>query len=419
MTIATSKLPCGLRIVTDRMTSVESVSLGVWVEAGTRNEAADISGVSHLLEHMAFKGTTSRTAYDIASQIEDVGGFLNAYTSHEMTVYHATVLRQHVPLAIDVIADILRNSTFDEAELERERSVVLQEIRSARDTPEETVADWFQETAFPDQPYGRPILGTPEIVERLPRETLIDYINTHYGADRMIFAAAGNIDPDEIVRLVSNAFGDLRPSSGAPAAPPLYSGGDRREHRSLEQVQFMLGFEGAGYGDESYYGLAVLSRVLGGGSSSRLFQEVREKRGLVYAIDTFTSVYFGGGLFGVYAGSGAETIDETVRVLCHELDRLTTEEVTGTELMRAQNQIKASMLMSLESTASRAERIARQTSIHGRTIDVEELNERIDSVTAADLRRIAARVLASQPTVAALGPIQHLPAHGVIQELLN
>lgn len=419
MSIALSELPGGLRVVTDTMPSVETVTLGVWVNVGTRNETPEVNGVSHLLEHMAFKGTKRRSALQIVSEIEDVGGHLNAYTSRESTVYYATVLKENLPLAVDIISDILQHSIFEEAELERERGVVLQEIGQAADTPDDVVFDWFQEAAFPDQPIGRPILGTAEIVGRMPRQALVDYIGAEYGGARMIVAAAGNLDHDDFVRLSKAAFGEVKDISSDAAAPARYTGGDRREARDLEQAHLVLGFEGAAFGDEDYYPLAVLSTALGGGMSSRLFQEVREKRGLVYSIYTFTSAYRDSGIFGIYAGTGGNELKELVGVVCDELGKVAAQPLEDDELSRARMQIKAGVLMSLESTSSRAERLARQLQVYGRTIPVSEIADRIDAVTAEDTRRIAERLLASPPTVAALGPVAQLDDYSAIEAQLN
>lgn len=408
MGITTAKLSNGLRVVTDRVDSVESVSLGIWVNVGTRNEPAGANGVSHLLEHMAFKGTGRRSAFDIACEIEDVGGYLNAHTSSEATVYHASVLKQHVPLAIDLIADILLNSTLDETELARERSVVLQEIGQAADTPEDVVFDWFQETAYPDQPLGRPVMGTADIVGRMSRRTLIDYMASQYGSDRMILAAAGNLDHERILRLAEDAFGNVAEAVAGDPAPATYAGGDRRKVRDFEQAHLALGFDGVGFVDADYYPLSVLSTVLGGGASSRLFQEVREKRGLVYSIYPFASHYADGGVFGIYAGTGPAEIGELVVVVCGEIARIASDPVAESELVRARTQMRAGILMALENTTARAERLARQMHVCGRIVPVGEVVDLIEAVSAEDLRRVARRLVASPPTLAALGPVQDL-----------
>ncbi len=419
MSVETAQLPGGLRIVSDRMDSVETVSLGVWVNAGTRNEPAEVNGVSHLLEHMAFKGTDRRSALDIAAEIEDVGGQLNAYTSRETTVYYATVLKENLELGLDIVSDILLHSTFDDKELARERAVVLQEIGQANDTPDDIIFDWFQEAAFPDQPLGRPVLGTEEIIGSMPRDALVKYMGSQYGADRMVLAAAGNLDPDLLVTLADRFFADVGPGAERTAEAGRYRGGDWREVRDLEQAHVVLGFEGVGYDDPDYYPLAVYSTALGGGMSSRLFQEVREKRGLVYSIYSFSSSYTDCGLFGLYAGTGAEELGELMDVVGDELRRSADDLMEPAELARARMQIKAGVLMSLESTSSRAERLARHTLVYGRPLSIAEISERIDAVSAEDVRRVAKRMLATAPTLAALGPVDGLVEYGSIAARLR
>ncbi len=413
MTVATTTLGNGMTVVSHRMDAVETVSLGVWVRVGTRYEPADINGVSHLLEHMAFKGTERRTAQSIAEEIEAVGGHLNAYTSREVTAYHATVLKEDIALAVDLIADILQHSTFDEAELERERAVVLQEIGQAHDTPEDIIFDFLQQTAFPDQPLGRAVLGPPEIVAAMPRAALVDYMGAHYTAPRMILGAAGRLDHDLLVRLVEQSFGAVRAGVAGQPAPAFYSGGDHRDDRPLEQAHLLLGFEGVGYHDPGYYPLAIGATLLGGGMSSRLFQEIREKRGLVYSIYSFTSAYEDGGLFGIYAGTGEEGLQELLPVLCDELARATAG-IREDELARAKAQLRAGIVMSLESTASRAEQLARQISIYGRVLTMEEMMERIQAVDRAAVEAALARMLVSRPTVAAVGQIGRLEDYDAI-----
>lgn len=419
MTIERATLAGGMRLVTDRMDSVETVSLGVWVNAGARNETADINGVSHLLEHMAFKGTARRSALDIAVEIENVGGHLNAYTSRESTVYYATVLKENADLALDIVSDILLNSTFADDELARERAVVLQEIGQANDTPDDIIFDTFQETAYPEQPLGRAILGTTDIVSRMPRETLKGYIEAQYGSDRMILSAAGNLDHETLAGLAETAFADVSPSQADAPLPGRYTGGDNREIRDLEQAHLVMGFEGVGYDDDDYYPLAVLSTALGGGMSSRLFQEVREKRGLVYSIYTFSSAYQDGGLFGLYAGTGADEVAELVTVVCDELRRVASDPMAEDEITRSRAQIKAGVLMSLESTSSRAERLARHLQVYDRIIPVDEIARRIDAVSAEDVRRVAERLLASAPTLASLGPVGGLQDYETVKARLG
>ena len=279
MTTQLSTLANGLRVATDRIDTVDTVSLGIWVDVGTRHEQADINGVAHFLEHRAFKGTTRRSALTIAEEIEAVGGHLNAYTSRESTAYYAKVLKEDVQLALDILSDILQNSTFQPEEIERERAVILQEIGQANDTPDDIVFDHFQECAYPDQAMGRPVLGSPEIIRKIERETVIGYLRKHYGAQRMVLAAAGHVDHERLAELADNLLGGLPAERPATTEPAYYAGGDRREQRDLEQLHLVLGFPGVVLGDPDYYAASVLSTALGGGMSSRLFQEIREKRG--------------------------------------------------------------------------------------------------------------------------------------------
>ena len=418
MTIAQDTLDNGMRVVTDRMDSVETVTLVVWVEACARNETAEINGVSHLLEHMAFKGTGRRSALDIAVEIENVGGLMNAYTSRETTVYYATVMKENVDLALDILSDILMNSAFAETELERERAVILQEIGQVNDVPDEIIFDRLQEIAFPDQALGRPILGTSEIVKNMPRTTLVDYMDAQYAGVRMILAAAGNVVHADLLEKAARCFSGLVPETDATVVPGTYAGGEFREQRDLEQAHIILGLEGLGFSDPDYYPLAVLSTALGGGMSSRLFQEVREKRGLVYSIYTFSSAYRDGGLFGIYAGTGEEQSAELVTVLVDELCRVANDIMNEDELKRARTQIKAGVLMSLESTSSRAERLARHLQVYGRIIPIPEISERIDGVTAQDVQRAAQRLLAMPPTLVGLGPVANMGNYESVATLI-
>ena len=407
MTFQVSTLDNGLRIATDRVEHVETASIGVWVGVGTRHETADVNGVAHLLEHMAFKGTARRSAVAIAEEIEAVGGHLNAYTSRENTTYYARVLKDDLPLALDILADILQHSLLDPEELSRERAVVLQEIGQAVDTPDDIVFDHFQASAFPDQPLGRPVLGSPESVRQLSRDVVADYLRTRYGGPTMVLAAAGKVDHDALVDMAERAFGALPATSAGESTPAHYVGGHYREQRDLEQLHLVLGFEGGSYHDEDFYAESILSALLGGGMSSRLFQEVREKRGLAYSIYTFASYYADGGLFGVYAGTAERDVGDLVPVLCDEIagvaDTLKPEEVE-----RARAQIRANVLMGLESTMARCEHLGHHMLVFGRPLPVAEVIDKLLAVTVDDIRRTARRILSGRPTVAAIGPTNAL-----------
>ena len=418
MSARVTTLESGMRVLTDPMDSVETVSLGVWVDVGTRHEPAPINGVAHLLEHMAFKGTERRSALDIAAEIEAVGGHLNAYTSREHTAYYAKVLKEDVELAVDILADILQHSVFDGNELERERTVILQEIGQAIDTPDDLIFDLFQERAFPDQAMGRPVLGRSEIIRRIDRDSVAHYMRRNYAAPGMLLTAAGNVEHEKMVALARRAFGELSRERVARSDPARYVGGDLREARALEQVHVVLGFPGFPFGDSDYYAASVVSSALGGGMSSRLFQEIREKRGLVYAIYAFTHAYSDGGLFGIYAGTGEEEVEELIPVLCEEIRKL-ADGLAPAELERARAQLKAGLLMSLESTTARCEQQAAHMLVFGRPLDLGEMVARIDAVDAEAVRRVARRLRAAPPTLAALGPISRIEPYGRLAERLD
>ncbi|MEE8534091.1 MAG: pitrilysin family protein [Alphaproteobacteria bacterium] len=406
MTVPTlTTLDSGLRVVSVDMPGLETAAVGVWVDAGARCESAEHNGISHLLEHMAFKGTHRRNALQIAEEIESVGGYLNAYTSREHTAFVARVLKEHVPLAVDILADILQHTTMPDDELEREREVVIQEIAQVHDTPDDLVFDLFQETAYPDQPLGRSILGTAERVSGFSRDAIAGYMAEHYGAERMVVVAAGRVDHDALIALAGEAFDSLPHRARGSVDPADYRGGDGRQNRDLEQVHLVMGFNGVSYTDPDFYAQQVLATALGGGMSSRLFQEVREKRGLAYSVFSFASSYVDGGLFGIYAGAGDTHVGELVPVICGEIVKI-AEAVREDELDRARAQLKAALLMSLESPSARCEQIGRQMLIFGRPIPPAEIIERIEAVDGDAITRTTRRLIESgQPTITALGPV--------------
>ena len=416
--VRATTLSNGMRVVTDTVETVQTASLGVWVGAGTRNEPREINGVAHLLEHMAFKGTSRRSAVEIARELEDVGGQINAYTSRENTAYYAKVLHDDAPLAMDILADILLESAFDPEELARERAVVLQEIGQSYDTPDDIIFDHFQETAFPDQPLGRPVLGLPEVVAIMPRDSIMGHMRQTYGGEAMVLSAAGRIEHDAVVALADRLFEGLQTESGRETAPGRYDGGDYREDRDLEQVHFVLGFPGPGYHDDAFYATSVLSSLFGGGMSSRLFQEIRERRGLAYSIYSFSSAYSDCGLFSIYAGTGREETAELTTALCGEISRL-AETLEESEVKRARNQLKAATLMALESTGARCEQMAQQTLIFDRQIPVEEQIAKIDAVDVDTVAVAAKHIFSGRPTIAALGPLDKLADYDSVAAALN
>ncbi len=410
--IQITRLPSGLIVATETMDRVETVSLGAYVATGTRSETAAENGASHFLEHMAFKGTARRSAAGIAEEIENVGGQINAYTAREQTAYYVKVLKEDLALGADIIGDILTHSAFAPEELERERGVILQEIGQANDTPDDIIFDRFQEIAYPDQPMGRPVLGTESGIAGMGRDVLTGYMRRHYAAGNIVVAAAGALTHEAVVDLARLHFADLPAAMPGPFVPGAYRGGEFREARELDQVHIVLGFPSVAYGDPDYYPMLLLSTLLGGGMSSRLFQEIREKRGLVYSIYSFAAPFMDGGLFGIYAGTGEAEAAELVPVTLEEL-RKVQGGVTEDELHRARAQVKASLLMSLESTGSRCEQLARQIQVFGRIVPIAETVAKLNAVTTDSVRRAAIRVFRSAPTLAAMGPadkVPHLPA---------
>ncbi len=418
MTVEVTRLNSGLTVVTDAMSHLHTASLGVWVGSGSRDERSDEHGISHLLEHMAFKGTTRRTARQIAEEIEAVGGDLNAATSVETTSYYARVLKSDVPLALDVLSDILSDPAFDPEELQREQNVIVQEIGAAEDAPDDLVFDKLQETAFPGQPVGRSILGTRETVRSFDRRKLAAYLARNYRAPDMVVAAAGAVDHRAVVEEVERRFASF---AGPPAPVPeaaRFVGGSNIEARELEQVHVALAMPGLPQRDPGLFSLQVFTSVLGGGMSSRLFQEVREIRGLCYSIYAFHAPYSDTGMFGLYAGTDANDVPELMRVVVGEITGA-AETVTEAEIARAKAQMKAGLLMALESSSARTEQLARQMFAWGRPIPLDELIVRIDGVTVESVRAAGRALIArGRPAVAALGPGPGLESAATIAESL-
>jgi len=411
-------LPNGLRIVTEHMPGLKSASAGVWVMAGGRHERPEQNGIAHFLEHMAFKGTKRRSALQIAEEIEDVGGYINAYTSREMTAYYARVLEADVGLALDVIGDIVLNPAFEKKEIEVERHVILQEIGQVLDTPDDIVFDWLQEVSYPDQAFGRTILGPTERVSSFSRKDLQGFVKENYGPAQMILAAAGAVDHDAIVAQAEAIFGGLkaRPQKAFEAA--TFKGTERREVKDLEQVHFAMAFDAPGYRHPDVYTAQVYAMTMGGGMSSRLFQKIREERGLCYSIFAQSGAYEDAGQITIYAGTSAEEIGDLAQLTVDELKRAEGD-MSEAEVARARSQIKAGMLMGLESPSSRAERIARLLAIYGRVPEVDEAVARIDAVSMADVRRYAGQVTESGVALALYGPIEAAPTLDAIKARLR
>jgi predicted Zn-dependent peptidase len=412
------ELPNGLRVVTERMPGCESAAVGLWVDAGGRHERAEQNGIAHFLEHMAFKGTARRSALQIAEEIEDVGGYINAYTSREATAYYARVLGADVPLALDVIADIVLQPAFAPSEIEVERGVILQEIGQALDTPDDIIFDWLQEAAYPGQALGRTILGPAERVAGFTRDDLARFVAEHYAPERLVLAAAGAVDHDAIVRQAERLFGHLPARTAPQTERARFAGSEKRVTKPLEQVHFAFALEAPGYTSDDLFTSQVHATLLGGGMSSRLFQEIRERRGLCYTVFAAAGPYVDTGLLTVYAGTGAEDVGELARLTVDELRRVALD-VTAPEVARARAQMKAGLLMGLESPSARAERLARLLAVFDRVPPLEETVERIEAVDRATLAEYAGRLVGQGRAALALyGPADRAPGLAELQDRL-
>ncbi len=387
-------LASGLRVASEFLPSMNSASVSVSVDVGARYEDKSENGLSHFLEHMAFKGTTRRNAKQLAESFDDIGGTGNAYTASEQTVYYAKGLSADLPLVVDILGDILCNSLFDEQELERERGVILQEIAMHHDSPEDLIFDYFQATAYPDQPLGRSILGTIENIEGFSRSDVQNYMAKHYHPKRMVVSAAGAVEHEEFVELVGNAFSfpaDAALGLGGIATNAAYSGGDCRIAHDLEQLHVALGMPAPAIYDPEYHAFQLFSTILGGGMSSRLFQEVREKRGLAYHVSSNLSAYRDVGLFAIYAATGEEHAAELIPVICEQVQKLALD-AREEELLRAKKQYKAGLLMARENSASVSEWIGRHLLVYNRYRTCEELIAEIEAVTLSEITAQAEKI---------------------------
>jgi len=416
VSVERSTLANGLTVVSHSMPEVETVSLGIWVGAGSRSEAQAEHGVAHFLEHMAFKGTARRSARDIVEQIEAVGGDLNAATSVDSTGYYARVLPKDVPLALDILSDIILEPRFDETEMMRERDVILQEIAASFDSPDDIVYDFISEAAFPDQPVGRPILGTAESVVRFDRNHLGTYLGTHYHAPNMVLAAAGAVDHAALVAEAERRLAALPEEPGPQPQNAIYVGGTKQSHKPFEQMHLMLGLEAPPYHHPAYITAQILAGALGGGMSSRLFQEVRERRGLCYSVYAFSSGLTDSGMFIIHAAGAPEKADELFAVIRDELERAVDHGFGQAEIDRAKAQLKMGILAALESSGARVEQLARHILFHGRVLTTRELIERIESVEVADLQAMIETVLGSPLSLATVGPILNLARFEAVAE---
>ncbi len=416
-TIQLTTLNNGLRIITDHVPSMHSVALGIWSGVGARHETRAHNGAAHMVEHMLFKGTKTRSAQEIVEVIESVGGSMNAYTSREMTSYHIHLLKDDMALALNVLADMYQNSTLPDDEVERERQVILQEIGMCHDTPDDLVFDHYYEAAYPDQAFGAPILGTAEIISGMQRDVLAAHIERFYVPSRTVISAAGHVDHDAFVALAQQAFSDLPAAQESDDIPAAYKGSEYRLEKELEQAHFILGFEGLSRLDNAYYNAQALASILGGGMSSRLFQEVREKRGLVYSIFAYHTGYRDTGQLAIYAGTGPEKMGEIVPVICDEVLKL-ADSLSDEEIARAKSQLKANMLMGRESMMARADQQAKYVLHRNEALNIESVIAKIDAIDKAALQHVAGRIFSANPTLSALGPLMKLEPYERIVERL-
>lgn len=397
----------GLRVAVDEMHEVETVSVGVFVNTGSRNESVEINGISHFLEHMAFKGTKTRTARQIAEEFEGIGGRINAYTSKEKTVYYAKVLKKHAEFAVEFLADILQNSTFDKTELEKERGVILQEIAMTNDTPDDIIFDYFQEAAYPSQALGRSILGPVKNIKKFNREHFTNYIGKQYNYENMAVVAAGNISQKDLVKWTQKYFTNFGTSKIKAPEVAKYKGGKFLKDKKLEQVNLVMGFEGFSYNHEQRYKAQILAMILGGGMSSRLFQEVRENRGLAYSIYAFNYSNFDSGIFSIYAGTTPEKTKELINATKGEIEKICNK-VSDKELERVRTQFEAGILMAKESTSGRMQKLGGDILAYNRIISDDEVRKKITKVTKSDITKLAEEIFASKQTFAAIGKVKNL-----------
>ena len=401
-------LKSGLRVVTDEMPNIHSVTMGVWINVGARHEKSDEHGLAHLLEHMAFKGTTTRNAKDIAEQVENVGGIMNAYTGRDQTAYYMRVLSGDTALCADILGDILKNSTFDPLELEREKGVVIQEIGECEDNPDDVLFDNIAELCYPNHTLGQTILGTKDTVQNMPRNHLLRYVENYYHPKNMIFAASGGITHSQMLDLAEK-YMNFEPKDITPTSVmPTWGGGVRAVHKDLEQVHLALVVDGLSYYDSLYFVGEVFSVIYGGGMSSRLFQEVREKHGLVYSISSFTSNLHDSGVFGFYAGTSLESYEKVLEISLMELYNL-SQSVSDAETNRAKAQLRSALIMGLENPSGRVESAVKQQFIFNQFFTPQELIAQVDAVTTQDIMDYAKLLLQSKnPAFCALGNVSDM-----------
>jgi len=407
--VSKTVLDNGIRVITEEIDHVRSVSLGAWVEGGSRQETGLTNGMAHFIEHMLFKGTRRRSAFEIAAAIDAVGGAMNAATGKELTSFYIKIPDYHLEMAIDLLADLFTGSRFDEAEIGREKSVILQEIRMVEDTPDDYVYDFFDGMFWGDHPLALPVLGTKQGIEAFGRDDLLGFFRKRYCGRRLVLTAAGRLKHDRFVEWARRSFGSLPETAPAdpPGAAPVARAGRALLHKEIEQVHLVVGFPGpSALSPERHAGI-VLNTVLGGSMSSRLFQEIREKRGLAYEVGSFLSSYRDAGLFGIYAGTGREDLRETLRLIRQETERACSDPLTEKDLRSAKELLKGQFLLGMESTDNRMTSLARSEISFGRQRPAEEIIAQIEAVSSEAVRGLANRMFRPETlSIAALGPVR-------------
>jgi predicted Zn-dependent peptidase len=417
-------LPGGLRVVTEFLPAVRSVALGIWVGVGSRDEDLAHAGATHYLEHLLFKGTRRRTALDISAEMDAVGGEMNAFTAKEYTCYYARVLDADLPLAVDILSDMVTSSLITPKDVDAERNVVLEEIAMNEDDPSDTAHEAFTAKLYGDTPLGRPILGTVDSINAITREQIFEHYLDRYTPEHLVVAAAGNLDHDTVVQLVAQAFGSALERAAEPA-PPRLNGSDSSRpsgfgadagvgttliSRGIEQANLVLGCEALARTDDRRFALGVLNAAFGGGMSSRLFQEVREKRGLAYSVYSFAAQHADTGMWGIYVGCLPAKADEVLAICAEEIDRVVTGGLTDAELARGKGQVRGSIVLGLEDPSSRMSRLGKAELVYPRLEPVDEVLAAIDAVTHDDVRDIAAQVLTRPKALAVVGPFDDASA---------
>jgi len=397
----------GIRVVSETLPKSRSVSIGVWVKVGSRHEPQELGGVSHFIEHMFFKGTAKRTAKDIAIEMDSLGGEMNAFTSQETTTYYAKVVDEHLPIAIDILSDILIGSKFDPREMEKERKVILEEIKSVEDTPDDYIHELFTNTVWKNNSLGRPILGTKETIKTLKHTDIISYIDAYYSTKEIVISVAGNFEHARLIDLLNASFGKLsRNGESKQEITPAFSQAIAVKKKQLEQVQVCIGCRGLHYSHEDRYVISALNAVLGNSMSSRLFQEIREQNALAYSIYSYVTSYKDTGLLTIYAGTDPTNALEVVRLVVKEIRKLRDEGITAAEEERVRNQIKGSLILSLESSNSHMSRIARQEMYFGKHLTIDDLVRGVEKVTAGQVQDLAKQLFTQENlALTILGPL--------------